>query len=127
MRCSFYLFLITIFFIECASTTTGEKSIKGSRYLITAEEIRESSANDAYEVIQILRPGLLNRDQRRSIDIGSKAEVVVYVNGIRYGSKESLKTISAMEIAEIRYLTGSEATMRFGSDHTGGAFLIKLK
>jgi len=126
MRYCLYLFLVAAFFIGCASTR-GEKSTKGSRYLITAKEIAESSANDAYEAIQSLRPGLLNRDQRRSIDWSGQTEVVVYINGIKYGNKESLKTISAMEIAEIKYLTSSEATMRFGSDHAGGAFLIKLK
>ena len=64
---------------------------------------------------------------RRSIDMYSTAGVVVYVQGVKYGDKESLKTISALEIAEIKYLPKSEATMRFGSDHAGGAFLIKLK
>ena len=120
------LLLISAFLVECASTT-GKESTRGSRYVITAEEITESSATSAYEAIQILRPGLLNRDQRRSIDMWGRTEVVVYVDGIRYGNKESLKAISASQIAEIKYLTGSEATMRFGSDHAGGAFLIKLK
>ena len=57
----------------------------------------------------------------------SAAGVVVYVQGAKYGDKESLKTISVLEIAQIKYLSKSEATMRFGSDHAGGAFLIKLK
>jgi len=126
MRYCLCLFLISAFLIECASTT-GEKSTRGSRYVITLEEITESSATNAYEAIQILRPGLLNRDQRRSVDMWSQTGVVVYVNELRYGNKESLRAISASQIAEIKYLTGSEATLKFGSDHGGGAFLIKVK
>ena len=126
MRYFIYLLLIAVFIISCA--TTGERgSAKGSRYIITAEEIAETSANNAYEAIQLLRPNLLNRDVRRSVDMFSAAEVVVYVQGAKYGDKESLKTISALEIAQIKYLPKSEATMRFGSDHAGGAFLIELK
>ncbi|MFX0140322.1 MAG: hypothetical protein ACFFDN_42170 [Candidatus Hodarchaeota archaeon] len=126
MRCLIYLLLIAAFIIACAPTKEMG-SARGSRYIITAEEIAATSANNAYEAIQLLRPNLLNRDERRSIDMYSTAGVVVYVQGVKYGDKESLKTISALEIAEIRYLPKSEATMRFGSDHAGGAFLIELK
>ncbi len=126
MRYLIYLLLITAFIIECAPTKEMG-SARGSRYIITAEEISATSANNAYEAIQFLRPNLLNRDMRRSIDMYSTAGVVIYVQGAKYGDKESLKTISALEIAEIRYLSKSEATMRFGSDHAGGAFLIELK
>jgi hypothetical protein len=126
MRYFIYLLLIAVFIIACAPTKEMG-STRGSRYIITAEEIAATSANNAYEAIQRLRPDLLNRDIRRSVDMFSTAGVVVYVQGARYGNKESLKTISALEIAEIRYLPKSEATMRFGSDHAGGAFLIELK
>lgn len=126
MRYLIYLLLLAAFIIECAPTKEMG-STRGSRYIITAEEIAETSANNAYEAIQRLRPDLLNRDMRRSVDMYSTAGVVVYVQGARYGNKESLKTISALEIAEIKYLSKSEATMRFGSDHAGGAFLIKLR
>ncbi len=126
MRYLIYLLLIAAFIMACAPTQETRPT-RGSRYVITAEEISATSANNAYEAIQLLRPNLLNRDVRRSIDMYSTAGVVVYVQGVKYGDKESLKTISALEIAEIRYLPKSEATMRFGSDHAGGAFLIELK
>jgi hypothetical protein len=126
MRYFIYLILIAVFIISCA-TTKEMGSAKGSRYIITAEEIAATSANNAYEAIKLLRPNLLDRDVRRSVDMYSAAGVVVYVQGAKYGDKESLKTISALEIAQIKYLPKSEATMRFGSDHAGGAFLIKLR
>jgi len=126
MRCLIYLLLIAAFIIACAPTKEMG-STRGSRYIITAEEIAATSANNAYEAIQLLRPNLLNRDVRRSVDMYSTAGVVVYVQGAKYGDKESLKTISVLEIAQIKYLPKSEATMRFGSGHAGGAFLIELK
>lgn len=127
MRYFISLFILLTILLGCASWTQVDDSSRGTRYMISENEIRESSATNAYEAIQYLRPGLLDRDQQRSIDMYSAAEVVVYLNGVRYGNKESLKSISALEIEEIRYLPASEATVKYGTDHAGGAFLIKVK
>jgi len=118
--------MLSTILLSCASWTEGDSS-RGSRYIISENEIRESSATNAYEVIQQLRPGLLDRDQRRAIDMYTVSVVVVYLNGVRYGDKESLKSISSLQIEEIKYLPASEATVKYGSDHSGGAFLVKVK
>jgi len=126
----YFLCLAIIFsavLIGCASWTEMDDSSRGTRYIISEDEIRASSATTAFEAIQQLRPGLLDRDQQRSIDMYSVAEVVVYLNGVRYGNKESLKSISALQIEEIKYLPATEATVKYGTDHSGGAFLVKVK
>lgn len=120
------LMLLTIL-LSCASWTEMDDSSRGTRYIIAEDEIRASSATNAFEAIQQLRPGLLDRDQQRSIDMYSVSEVVVYLNGVRYGNKESLKSISALQIEEIKYLPATEATVKYGTDHSGGAFLVKVK
>jgi hypothetical protein len=127
MRYFMSLFMLLTVFLSCASWTEVDDSSRGARYIISEDEIRGSSATNAFEAIQQLRPGLLEKDQQRSIDMYSVAEVVVYLNGVRYGNKESLKSISALQIQEIRYLPASEATVKFGTDHAGGAFLIKAR
>ena len=126
MRYFVSLYILSIILFSCASWTEVDSS-RGSRFIISETEIRESSATNAYEAIQQLRPGLLDRDQRRSIDMYTSSGVIVYLNGVRYGDKESLKSISALQIEEIKYLSASEATVKYGSDHSGGAFLIKVK
>lgn len=127
MRHFVSLFIISIILMSCASWTEMDDSSRGTRYIISENEIKESSATNAFEAIQQLRPGLLDRDQQRSIDMYSISSVVVYLNGVRYGNKESLKSISALQIEEIRYLPPSEATVKYGTDHSGGAFLVKVK
>ena len=124
-----WIFLTGALLLGCAATE-GTKGEKQSRYIITAEEIAQSSASTAWEVVQFLRPDLLNRDQRRSIDMnqdGATAIAKVYMDNVRMGTKEDLKTIPASQIARIQYLNNREATNRFGSDHAGGAFLITSK
>ena len=129
MICSILnLLLIIALSIGCAQKTSTV-SKKQSRYIITAEEIAESSANTAYEVIQFLRPELLNRDVRRSItfETTGPVEVWVYVNNARVGRKDSLAGISAANIAEIEYISGRDAGAKYGSDHAGGVFSITTK
>ncbi len=119
------LLVLAVLLAGCASTT-GTKSSRGSRYVITAEEIAESSFSDAFQAIQYLRPGLLDQGQRRDVSLGI-AEVQVYVDNVRIGGKESLKSIPASNILQIEFLRSSEATIRYGSDHSLGAFLIKTR
>jgi len=127
MRYYLLFFLIAAFLAGCA-TTSGVKSKKGSRYIITEEEINASSANNAYEIVQLLRPMLLNQAQMRSADLYSAVESVVFVNNVRHGiGSETLRTIPAFGILKIEYLKPSEATTRYGTGLGGGAFLITLK
>ena len=49
------------------------------------------------------------------------------MNGQRYGGPESLKQFQAMAIKELRYISASEATNRFGTGHNSGAILVRTK
>jgi hypothetical protein len=51
---------------------------------------------------------------------------VVYVNGTRHGTIESLYTITVHNITEIRFLTSSEASNRLGLNHPSGAIMITM-
>ncbi|HEX9655179.1 MAG TPA: Plug domain-containing protein [bacterium] len=116
--------------LTVACHTTGQKLVARSSTVITAEEINSTGATSAHEAIQLLRPHLLQRQhgQRTNVSISQgRQTAIVYLDGVRYGELESLTEISAFSIAEIRYISSSEATMRFGADHAGGAFLIQSK
>jgi hypothetical protein len=51
---------------------------------------------------------------------------VVYLNGTRYGSVETLRSIHSTSIREIRFLNSSDATTRYGIGHLGGAILVAI-
>lgn len=117
--------LISASSLGCAQKA-GIGTIEKSRYIITAEEIAESSANTAFEAVQFLRPELLNRDTRRSItfETGGPVEAWVYVDNARIGRKDRLKDITAREIAKIEYIPSRDAGAKYGSGHAGGVFSI---
>ncbi|MFQ5865622.1 MAG: hypothetical protein ACE5IW_10370 [bacterium] len=128
MRYHWFFYILIMGIVACASSTET-KSARRSSKVITAEEIATTSATNAYEAVQLLRPHLLQRQFHRQISLSSPGPItaIVYVDEVRYGDLESLRNLSTENISEIRYISSSDATLRFGSDHGGGAFMVKTK
>ena len=57
----------------------------------------------------------------------SQAGPVLYVDEIRQDRLDDLRTIRPFEILEMRYMTGTEASGRYGQGHENGAILVKRK
>jgi hypothetical protein len=119
MRYACLLFLSAIILIACASAT-GTKSPRRSTNVITAEEIASSTARDALEVVDLLRPQWLRTR-------GGPYLPIVYLNNAKYGEIDALREIPAANVAEVRYLSANEATTLYGTGHIGGAIAVKLK
>ncbi len=117
---------------QCGGSGTASRKTPKNPNVITAEEIAQSISNiplrSAYDVIKYLRPTFLKvRGTTSGVAQPGSTEPVVYVNNLRYGGPRALRNIFVEQIAEIRYLSPSDATMRFGLGHAGGAILVKLK
>lgn len=104
-----------------ACATKVDSSAAGSRNLITAEEIQESGALTAYEAIRILRPRFLRPGR---FNVKQSAYPVVYVDDLRLGGIDELRRIRSGDVHTILYLSGPDATTRFGTGHSGGALLV---
>lgn len=114
--------------VACATTeipSTRETSGIAAD-LITRAELRATNASNAYMAIRraaphFLRPHTPTPGRRQ----GSTA--IVYIDGVRYGSLRTLQSINVLDVNEIQYLDGPEATIRFGTGHPGGAILVKTR
>jgi hypothetical protein len=94
--------------------------------VITAYEIENSGTTTALAAIQRLRPNFLvvhGQVNRRTGDQG----IIVYSNGTRIGDTSALSNIPAGDVKTIEYLSGNDATQRFGAGHTHGAILVTRK
>ena len=98
---------------------------KRNRNLITTEEIRESNATTAYDVVSRLRAGWLRK--RGTSSLKREGTVLVYRDGMRIGSPDVLRQINATDLESIGYLDGIEATQRFGIDHGNGAIVVTTR
>lgn len=117
--------LLVLLLAACASTGTGAGERGGNRSVIGVSEIEQSSATNAYELVQQRRPHWLRLRGKASIN--RSGNVIVYQDGMRFGTIESLESLSVAQIESMRFLSGSEATMRFGTDHDSGAILITTR
>ena len=93
--------------------------------LITTEEIQESSATTAYEVVSRLRPAWLRK--RGTSSLNREGTILVYRDGLRMGSPEALRQLNVSDIASITYMDGREATQRFGTDHGNGVIAVTTR
>jgi len=133
MRCSrrFPALAMIALAVGCASggvPTTGKNQ---NQNVITSEEIARTSASNAYELIQHLRPNYL---RTRGAVHGAPSsdgtnhleavDLVVYLNESRFGGSDQLRQITLSDIREIRYYSASEATTKWGTGHSAGAIQV---
>lgn len=111
------------------------------RNKLTAEEIRAAPATSTYQLIRSRRGNWLSvRGQASmqtvsgtdpytggSMKVGAPAEIVVYIDNVKYGSQESLRSLSTEDVDSIEYLNATSATQRFGTGHAYGAILIRRR
>src|SRR5262245_10051835 len=96
-----------------SSSTTSSTTPRPSRDVITRAQIEEMPVQNAYEVVQRLRPEYL-REQRgvSSLRVTTPLLAVVYVDGVRRGRPDTLRELRPSEIEEIRFMNGTDATTR---------------
>ena len=120
MRATLLIFVIPAL---TACATSGGGGGEGTSYdpnLITLEEIQASTHQNAYDLVQSLRPRWLVTRTSMSIRTGP-GSVQVYVNNVRQGS---LQSITKSVIQEIRFYPPPEAQARWGAGHQQGAIEV---
>lgn len=95
--------------------------------MLGPDEFGNSQMSSAYDVINSLRPHWLQSRGPQSLTNQSAGALMVYVDNTRMGSVEVLRQLRPGVVESAQYLGASEATMRFGSNHAGGAILINTR
>jgi hypothetical protein len=112
---------------SATASMTAAAGPRGSANVIVAAEIPGSGAQNALEVIQQLRPSMLRTRNGSTGEGANGTNIVIYVDGVRAGERQTLTAVPAANIREIRYLNASDATTRFGTGHPVGAILVATK
>jgi len=117
--------ILVVGLIACSSSgrSAGDRPNRSTNVLYE-EEILQTNAFNVYELISKLRPRWLYGRGPKSLYNTVANVPMVYVNGVRHGTVESLYNLHISNISEIKYLNASDATTRFGPDHTSGAILV---
>jgi hypothetical protein len=126
------LWLAALALVGCASASTGSASqTQGSTRdmnVISAQELATALDADLYTAIQRLRPAFFQTRGASSLGVNTAPEAIqVYVDDTKSGDINSLRQIRPNEVLEVRRLSASEATQRFGTGHTMGAIIVKRR
>ena len=117
------LTLLLLVTAACASSTQGSRtSGRRDARVLSAAEIKASSASNMYDVIRSHRPEWLIKRGQTSINL--EGDIVVYVDNVALGGPESLKSIDVQSVQSARFLNASEAQMRYGVGHMHGAIVV---
>lgn len=112
---------------SATASMTAAAGPRGSANVIVAAEIPGTGAQNALEVIQQLRPSMLRTRNGSTGEGATGTNIVIYVDGVRAGERMTLTAVPAANIREIRFLSASDATTRFGTGHPVGAILVATK
>ena len=135
-----------------APRTEAAPEAHSSRYVLVQADLERSKADTVYDAIAKLRPEFLRghgdptsfikqgvvdkRDPNPSPPpsgstggavLTAPMPVKAYRDNARLGSVDDLRQMPIAGIAEIRYIPGPEAGVKYGTDHAGGVILVKSK
>lgn len=110
---------------------------KGDRYTITPADIAEKDGiSNAYDAVRRIRSNWL-RPPRPSGSIGATSTsgmaagrepgVAIYIDDRRQDGVDDLKTVRVEDIAEIKYMSGTDGLARYGNGHEYGVIFVKTK
>ena len=113
----------------CAAATTSSSRSAGisgrGREVLTAAEIVASRVTDVYQAVMQLRPEFLRRRPiAQPLAPFASASVAVYLDDMPYGATESLRQIPLDRVRLIRYMSPTEANLKYGGSHAAGAILV---
>ena len=117
---------LTLAFACVAAACTHPSSAVGNANsaVITRDEIENSRAVSVLDAISRLRPYYLGSRGRSSINLDPQTHAMVFLNDQEYGDISVLRNLSASDIEEIHYYSGSQAAQKFGAQYGGGVIQL---
>jgi hypothetical protein len=133
--------VLSTIFVTTASGQSGQRAGTSSRELITTAEIEKyGTSGSVHDLVHALRKSWLNvkdmslRETARIKAVPNReAEVTpaedgttltVYLDNVRVGGMEELRSLSLAGVLEVRYFTAGQAMRRWGSGHDHGAIEV---
>ena len=110
----------------CAANGVSGNRI-GARTAILEEEILDSGARNAYDLVQIRRPQWLRVRGKQSISNPAGETPTVYFDNTRMGGSDALRAISLAAVQSVRFMSPAQANLRWGVGNSHGAIVISTE
>ncbi len=120
------LFLLLVV-AGCAAASGGSSEPRRNRNVLTETEMSSLLQFTAWEAVQRLRPMWMRPGGVRNSANPSGQYPHVFVDGAPYGDMEVLQTLRVLHIKEMRYISSTDATIRYGGEYGGGVILVTMQ
>ena len=126
------LVLLSLGMVLLANHAEAQQKGRGDRNKLTQIEVAEDGAGimTARDAVRILRPQWLSPPMGRmsSSDVmgagGGARSVIVYIDDVRQPDVESLSTVPASKILELKYLDQNRGVQLRGPGHEAGVIEV---
>lgn len=124
-RNSFFVIGLTVAMMAgaCSSAGGGRTSVRSD--LITSEQIQSAGQNNLFDVVQAIRPTWLRARSPNSFQ--NPGQIRVYLDDVRVGTVDALRTIPAQNVTFIQWYDPISASARWGLDHDQGAIVVSTR
>ena len=116
--------LLSLVAAACSTGSGRPGEPRRDRNLLTLEELAPLESFTAWEAVQRLRPMWMRPGGIRNSANPAGHYPTVFVDGSPYGPMEVLRTFRVRDLQEIRYVSGTDATIRYGGEYQGGVILL---
>lgn len=119
--------MLVILSTACAAAGPSTRPVRSAgRDVLTAAEIVTSKVTDVYQAVLQLRPEFL---RKRTISMAAVPAynapgVLVFLDDMEFGGAESMRNIPLQRVRTIRYLTPTEASLRWGGQYPAGVIHV---
>lgn len=122
------LLLASLFVAACSSSNAARSESAAPSHdpdLITSDELARTTGSTVYDAVRQLRPNWELRARPTAMVQQNQAQLIVYVDGTRYGGFDSLRQLKWRSVALVRYYSPGSAEAQFGPGHLLGAIEVK--
>ena len=83
--------------------------------------------SSVFEAVRALRPRWMQARSGATFSSPQRQTPRVYVDGQLRGELDEMWTMLPSEVGEVRFMSASDATTRFGTNHVAGAIVITTR
>lgn len=113
---------------SCSTVSSGRGSVASGGDVIIGAELEQQRGEDLLALLLRARPAWLHTRPSLSTREPEVTPIVVVIDGVpQTPGLEPLHGFKVAEVREVRRLSASDATMRFGTNMTAGAILVGTK
>jgi hypothetical protein len=119
--------LVGLLLIGCV--TARPRDLQGGADILAEDEINALHVASAYDVVTRTRPAYLHSRGREYSSDSRLAPIPahVFMDDTYYGDINTLRSVPASQLAQVRFYQSYEAQYKFGSDHMGGVIQLITK